>query len=149
MITRRCTIAELAAAPNISDVLDEYERECGMPELGQRCQSFAAYEHLEASGVIHPIACFDGPELLGFVIPVVVPVPHYGVPVATLESFFVPFAARARGVGLRLLNFAQKTAKELGAKALFVSAPAGGPLSWVLARLRGYKHRNDVFVRTL
>jgi GNAT superfamily N-acetyltransferase len=148
MIIKRCTIAELAAAPNISDVLDEYERECGMPELGQRCRGFAAYEQMEASGVIHPVGAFDGPELLGFVIPVVVPVPHYGVPIATLESFFVPSAARARGVGLRLLNFVQQVVAELGAKALFVSAPAGGPLSKVLPR-RGFKHRNDVFVRTL
>lgn len=145
---RPCTVAELEAAPNLAAVLAEYAREASMPELGQPAPQIETYRRLEASGAFHPIAAFEDGLLAGFILPIVVVLPHYGVLSATVESFFVPRAERKKGLGLRLLLAAEELARALGAKALLLSAPVGGILARVLPGLP-YRHSNDVFVRAL
>lgn len=149
MIVRRCTVAELEAAPNLAEVLDAYARESSMPELGRPNPQVATYRALEASGMFHPIAAFEDEKLVGFILPIVVALPHYGVVAATIESFFVLKAVRKQGVGLRLLRFAERTARDLGAKALLLSAPVGGALARMLAIRKSYRHSNDVYVKAL
>ena len=147
-IIRRCTVAELEAAPNLAEVLAAYEVESRMKELGPATPQIATYRALEASGMFHPIGAFDGDRLLGFILPIVVVLPHYGVVAATVESFFVLVPERKRGIGLQLLKFAETTARELGAKALLLSAPVSGALTRVLAA-KAYRHSNDVYVKAL
>lgn len=145
---RPCTVAELEAAPNLAELLAEYARESSLPELGAACAQVDTYRKLEASGFFHPIGAFEDGRLVGFILPIVITLPHYGVLAATIESFFVPQADRKKGIGLRLLRAAEHLAKELGAKALLVSAPAQGALSRVLPA-KGYRHSNDVYVMAL
>ncbi len=145
---RRCTVADLEAAPNLAEVLAEYAAESRLPELGAPHAQVQTYRELEAAGVLFPIAAFEGSRLAGMILVLLAPLPHYGVLVGTAESFFVPKSARKRGTGLRLLAEAEGLANELGARALFVSAPHGGTLSCVLPR-RGYRHGNDVFIKPL
>lgn len=147
-IIRRCTVAELEAAPNLLEVLAAYAKESAMKELGAPDPQIATYRALEASGMFHPIAAWNGDLLMGFILPVVVVLPHYGVVAATVESFFVLQSARKQGVGLLLLRQAEETAKALGAKALLLSAPVTGALGRVLAA-KHYRHSNDVFVKAL
>lgn len=148
MDIRRCTIAEFEAAPNFADVLAEYARESSLAELGTVCPQMDTYRALEASGMFHPIGAFDDVRLAGFILPIVIVLPHYGVLAATVESFFVPHAERKKGIGLRLMKYAEELAVGLGAKALLFSAPVGGSLARVLP-FRGYRHSNQVFVRAL
>lgn len=148
MEIRRCTVAELVAAPNLTDVLDEYARECAIPEIGQAQAQIATYYTLEAAGVFHPIAAFEGEQLAGFILPIVVELPHYGVLAATVESYFVPKAYRPANFGLKLLAAAEELARERGAKALLVSAPVGGALARLMPHL-DYRHSNEVYVRAL
>jgi GNAT superfamily N-acetyltransferase len=146
---RRCTIAELEAAPNLVAVLREYASESGMPELGEPSAQVDTYRKLEAAGVFHPVGAFDGDRLVGFILPIVVVLPHYGVLAATIESYFVLQAERQKGIGLRLLAFAEDLARGLGAKALLLSAPVEGALAHAMRRHKQYRRSNDVFVRAL
>lgn len=145
---RPCRVAELEAAPNLAAILAEYAEESGMPELGQPNVQVPTYRALEAAGVFHPIGAFDQGQLVGFILPIVVVLPHYGVPAATVESFFVRKASRRTGAGMKLLAAAEELARGLGAKALLLSAPVGSVLARVMPRLP-YRHSNDVFVRAL
>jgi GNAT superfamily N-acetyltransferase len=148
IVVRRCTTAELEAAPNLADVLAEYAQECQLAELGPAQAQVETYRLLEASGMFHPIGAFEGERLAGFILPLVIVLPHYGVLAATVESFFVPRAGRKKGTGLRLLAQAESMARALGAKALLLSAPVSGTLAQVLPR-KGYRHSNNVYVRGL
>jgi len=145
---RRCTVAELQAAPNIAEVLAEYARESSLKELGPTSPQWATYRTLEAAGVFHPIAAFEGARLCGFILPIVVVLPHYGVLAATIESYFVPQADRTKNIGIKLLRAAEELARGLGAKALLLSAPVGGALARLMPALK-YRHSNEVFVRAL
>jgi GNAT superfamily N-acetyltransferase len=146
---RRCTVAELEAAPNLAELLHEYAAESATVELGPANPNPETYRALEASGFFHPIAAFDGERVVGFILPIVCVVPHYGVLAATVESFFVPKAERKGGIGLKLLRAAEKLARDLGAKALMVSAPSYGRLSWTMTGLKSYRFSNAVFTRAL
>lgn len=145
---RRCTVTELAAAPNIAAVLAEYARESSLAELGATSPQWDTYRALEAAGVFYPIAAFEGARLCGFILPIVVALPHYGVLAATIESFFVPRAERHKNIGIKLLHVAEDLARSLGAKALLLSSPVGGALSRVVPAM-GYRHSNEVFLKAL
>lgn len=149
MEVRRCTIAELAAMPNLEAVFAEYAAEAALAELGPPCVQVETYRALEATGLFHPIGAFEGGQLAGFILPIVVVLPHYGAMAATVESFFVPKAERHKGVGARLLAEAERLAKELGARALLLSAPIDGVLARVLNLRSKYRATNTVFVRAL
>lgn len=149
MEVRRCTIAELAAMPNLEAVLAEYAAEAALAELGPPCVQVETYRALEATGLFHPIGAFENGQLAGFILPIVIVLPHYGAMAATVESFFVLKAERHKGVGARLLVEAERLARELGAKALLISAPIEGILARVLDLRSKYRASNTVFVRAL
>lgn len=148
MQIRRCTVAELEAAPNLAELLAEYERESSMPELGAAVPQVESYRAMEAAGLLHPIGAFDGDRLAGFILPIVAVLPHYGARVATVESFFVASADRKSGAGDLLRTEAEALGRELGCRAIIISAPVDGVLSRVLEAGR-YRQSNDVFVRAL
>lgn len=146
---RRCTIADLAAAPNIDAVLAAYAAEGALPEIGAPNPQVETYYAMEKANVLHAIGAFDGDRLLGFILPIVIALPHYGVVTATVESFFVAEAERKHGIGLRLLRAAEDLVRLLGAKAMLVSAPVDGALAHGLHFSKAYRHSNEVFVRAL
>jgi GNAT superfamily N-acetyltransferase len=106
------------------------------------------YRQLEAAGVLHAFGAFSGDELVGFLLMIVSPVPHYSAVVANTESFFVKDGHRKGGTGVRLLKMAEEHAKNLGAVGVFVSAPSGGRLSRAMPLL-GFRETNRVFFRKL
>jgi GNAT superfamily N-acetyltransferase len=124
----------------------EYGREAAIDGLPPPAARLAHYLPLEKAGALHTIrATVDG-RLAG-VITVLAPVnPHYGVPLAVSESFFVPKARRKTGAGLKLLRAAEDTARALGAPGLLVGAPVAGDLAQVLPRV-GYRETNRVFFK--
>jgi GNAT superfamily N-acetyltransferase len=149
VIVRPCTVAELEEAPNLAEVLAEYAAESRLPELGDPIPQIATYYLLEQAGAMFPVAAFDGQALAGLILPIIIVLPHYGVLAATVESFFVPKVHRKQGVGMDLLRQAKDLARDLGAKALLMSAPINGVLDAALAARRSYRHSNNVYVVAL
>lgn len=154
---RRCTVAELDAAPNLEWLMAEYADESSLEEIGKPEPQRAVYYALEKAGILFAIGAFDGAELVGFILPIVAAPPHYGVLVATIESFFVAKMHRTRGVGpdgarsvgTGLRDAAADLGRELGAKALLTVAPAGGVLSRVLAADKRCRLSNEVYIEAL
>lgn len=147
VISRSC-VADIANAPNINELLEEYGQEAAISGLPQPIARFDLYERLEASGAMYVAAAHLADKLVG-VIAVLLPIlPHYGAMIAVTESFFVMKAARKSGAGIRLLRLAEKHVKECGSPGLLVSAPIGGILADVLPRV-GYRETNRVFFRKL
>lgn len=146
---RHCSIAEIEAASNLAEVLAEYAAESHLPEIGAPDPQWATYRALEAAGVFHPIAAFEGKRLAGCIFAIIAPLPHYGIRVATVESFFVPKSDRDKNVGLRLLAFVEDWARSLGAAAIMLTAPTEGALARVMGAMPKYRHSNQVFVKAL
>lgn len=146
---RRCSVAEIESAPDLDEALAGYASESSLPEIGAACPQFDTYYKLEAAGMLHAVGAFVDGHLQGGILLLVTVLPHYGVPAATTESFFVVKEARRLGLGLQLLTHAEEIAREMGAKALLVSAPTGGSLARVMPAMGSYRHSNQVFVRAL
>ena len=152
MDIRRCTVAQIEAAPNLGQLLAQYADECAMPELGPAVPQFESYRAMEAAGFMHPIAAFDGDNIVGLVLPVVVRLPHYGVIAATVESIYATPEARSSGVGKWLRHLARDLAHELGAKSVLWTAPVGSEFADVLvaeAKRGRTRMSNFTFVEAL
>jgi len=140
------TCAALFGAANFADLVAEYAVEARVDGLPEPAVKLSTYEVLERSGVIHPFGAWDEERLVGFIAVLSSMVPHYPVPLACTETFFVTRDARSSGAGLALLKAAEAKARELGAGGLLVSAPCGGSLAAVLPRY-GYRDANRVFFK--
>lgn len=147
-ILRNGTLDDLEHAPNFDDLIAQYEDEAKIIGLPARQPNWAMYRAMEQAGAFHVICAHRDGELVGFATLIASIVPHYGVLMCTSESIFVVKAHRKGGLGLRLLRAAQAKAKELGAQALFVSAPSEGALAKVLPRV-GFKETNRSYFRKL
>jgi GNAT superfamily N-acetyltransferase len=148
MEIKTISFADIEAAPQFYALLAEYSAESSIAGLGKPCAQLEMYRKLEASGAAHFLGAFIEDELVGFVVLLVSVLPHYGVPVATTESFFVAKPARCSGAGLKLLREAEWVAKQAGAVGVFVSAPVDGVLVEVLPRV-GFAETNRVFFKRM
>ena len=150
MGVRRCTVDELESAPNFAAVLAEYEAESAAPEVGPVNAQMDVYRALEAADKFYLIASFDTDgNIAGFIAILAVVVPHYGVLTTTVESFFVAKEHRCTGLGLSLLNEAERLATTLGSKAMLVSAPVNGALDRVMTKRKSYRHGNNAYLKAL
>ncbi|TAN29579.1 MAG: GNAT family N-acetyltransferase [Castellaniella sp.] len=146
---RLSSVAELAAAPNLDELVQAYAAESALAQLGPAVLDVPAYARMEAAGIAHFLAAWRGARLVGFIILITSPVPHWGNQViASTESFFVYPTERHGGVGQKLRKLAETVAHDVGARGIFISAPAGGRLERVLSR-SGYQHSNTVFFQRL
>ena len=144
---RRCAFADIEHAPNLTKLMDEYGAESAMIALGPQRPQFPTYRLMEEIGTSHSFGAFQGEDLVGFIIILVAVLPHFGLRVASTESFFVTCSARKGGTGLRLLRQAEEFAKELGAVGFFVSAPIGSRLESVMPKA-GYSEASKIFFRS-
>lgn len=96
--------------------------------------------------MVHVFSAVKDHELIGFITVVAPVLPHYSVPVAVVESFFVAAAHRYGGPGLRLLVSAEKQATEVGSPGLLVCAPFRGRLHELLPKC-GYVETNRIFFK--
>lgn len=148
LITEQCTIADLANAPNIAALMDEYAAETSIKGMPPHNAKQELYEQIEASGSLSVYrALLDG-VLVGFLLLLTPVLPHYGVYISTTESFFVTKPARTSGAGIQLLKTAEHRARELGSSGLLVSAPLGGSLANWLEVHKEYSTVNRVFFRS-
>lgn len=128
------TVAEFQARPELPALLAEYRAESAVEEFkATAAPQWGTYAQLEAMGMLRVLCAFDGPQLVGFASVLASVLPHFGVLMASTESYFVASAARHTGAGLALLRQVQAVAREVGAVGLMVSAPEGSRLARVLA----------------
>lgn len=145
---RRSCAAEFEQEPNLPALFEEYAQESACPEMGAISVNLDAYKAVEAAGCLKVLTAHQNGQMVGFLVMLVNKALHFSAPAATFESFFVARAARQSGAGMALLWEAEAWARELDAKCLFVSAPAGGVLERVLAG-KGWRHANTVFAKGL
>ncbi len=126
----------------------EYEDESSNKELGPCNWNRKQYLEMEERGVFHIVAAHDNGKLVGLATAVVAVLPHYSVPVATVESIFVRPEYRKGRVGLHLIDKIESVAKDGGAMGLFLTAPVGSSLAGIAPR-KGYRHTNEVFFKSL
>lgn len=143
----RASVWEVMGAPEFPALIEAYERECrieGMPEPNAKLESYQAYD---ATGFLHVFAAVQDSALVGFITVLAPPLPHYSVPVAVCESFFVHPGHRGL-TGLQLLATAEKQALACGSPGLLVCAPLGGRLAGLLPKV-GYHPTNTIFFKRL
>lgn len=147
---RPITVAEAFEAPLFGALCAEYRDEAlRNPDLIGCAPDRAAYETMEARGIVRPLGVFAGGELVGFCAVLVTPSLHCGGNImASTEALFVASEHRAGGAGVALLQAADQEAAKAGAAGLYVSAPVDGRLERVLPRC-GFKAVNTIFYRSL
>lgn len=149
MKVEHTTVAAIEAAAEFPALLAEYAAESAIDGMPSPQARMAQYRDLEARGVLRAIAATtEGGALAGFISVLLAPLPHYGIPVAVCESFFVAKAHRASLAGLKLLAAAEGLAGEANSPGLLVSAPYGGKLFELLPRC-GYAETNRVFFKKM
>ena len=129
-------------------LLAAYARECAQEGLPAYCPSREMYAAMERSGALTLLAAFEGEHLIGLLALLVYLNPHYSVPLAVVESWFVLPEYRPTGAGLALYRRAKEDGRARQACAIFVSAPVGGQLADVMQGL-GARETNRVFREVL
>lgn len=142
-------MAEFFDDPATPALLAEYAAECALAGLPEPVPHRAIYDALEQAGAVTLIAIRSDGALIGFLVLLVSMNPHYSQVLGAVESYFVAAARRKTGAGLALLREAERVAKDRGAVALLISAPARGQLADVLHASRNYDHTNAVFCKVL
>ncbi len=145
---RKCTVGEMELHPDFPALAKEYAAESKIHGLPDPDEKAATYRLIEQAGVFHLYGAFNEDALIGLLTMLTPVIPHYGIAVAVLESFFVAGVHRKTGAGLKLLRTAEAHAREMKAPGLLVSAPFGGRLADVLPRL-GYRETNRVFFKEM
>jgi len=145
---RRVSLATLIDDQRFPTLVDEYTVESSIKDMPPINWQREMYQQLEAIGIFHVLAAYQGEELIGFMTLIVTVLPHYGARTATTESVFVAERHRSSGAGLKLIREAESWAKELGAVGLLLSAPYGGRLADIGPRI-GYQQTNVVFFKRL
>jgi GNAT superfamily N-acetyltransferase len=148
-IVRPCSFGELEKAPNIADLVAEYAAESATAGLGPVNPQWRMYEAMEAAGMARLLCAYQDGVLVGSLVLLVSVVPHFGVPIASTESFFVTAAARKNGAGPMLQREAERMARDMGAVGFFISAPTGSRLAEVMSKAKGWRETNRVFFREL
>jgi len=142
-------ISELEAAPNLSEFLAEYSKEAKTDGMPPPRVHVDAYHTMEKSGLMTTICAFEGASVIGLIIMLVTIMPHYSVPVAHLESFFVTESHRHTGAGFRLLRMAEGAAKDKGAAGIVVNSYSGSTLDRVMSGMHNYQKKYVGYFRSL
>lgn len=122
--------------PSFAKAAAEYARESGNPFIGLTANpNRQGYLALEDSGLFRVCAAYEGSLLVGFVTVLASPHFHYGVLVASIETLWLSQEHRKGPAGLRLIREAKQIAYDMGAVALYASAPTGSRLSVLLDRI--------------
>lgn len=140
-------ILNIKDSPEFSRLLHDYVEESSMVSYKPNVQ-WDIYQSLEDAGVLHCITSSKEDVLTGFVLFITSIMPHYGVKMASVESYFVDKEHRESGAGLALLRMAEEVAKSNGAVGFLSSAPVNSRLCRILPRV-GYRETNRVFYKDL
>lgn len=136
MEIREVSYSDIFDDPAFAKAAEDYIRESGNPFIGSVPNpNRNAYEALEDSGVWRCRAAYEGNLLVGFVAVWSMEHFHYGVRVASIETLWLSQEHRKGPAGLRLIREAKQIAYDMGAVALYASAPVGSRLASLLDRI--------------
>lgn len=122
--------------PSFEKAAEEYARESANPFIGLTANpNRQGYSVLENSGMFRVCAAYEDNKLVGFVTVLASPHFHYGVLVASIETLWLHQEHRKGPAGLRLIREARRIALDMGAVALYASAPAASRLAKLLDRI--------------
>lgn len=142
VVIRRCTFAEIEA----SGLTVEYAAESSIKNMPPPNMQTTQYNAMDAAGIIYPMGAYFEEVLIGFITILSPVLPHYGVAVGVVESYFVAKKWRKSGAGHKLRESAEAYAKEKGCVGILLSSPYGGDLAEILPRV-GYTETNRVFFK--
>ncbi|MDR2219736.1 MAG: GNAT family N-acetyltransferase [Methylobacillus sp.] len=147
---RVISIDEAFDAPNFKELCDEYRAEViNNPDFNGIPPDRETYKRGVEAGRIVPLGAFLDGELVGFCALTISDLQHFtDRKIAVTETIFVAKAHRSSGIGLKLLQAAERMAAECGARGLYVSCPVGGALEALLPRL-GYREMTKDFYRNV
>ena len=145
---RQAMFMNLIAAPNYQVLFDEYATESGMPGLPAPRADVLGYLTLEQSGALTVLCAFKDETIIGVAFVLVSILPHYSVPAAHLESFFVASEHRRTGAARRLMAAAEDVAVKRGAAGLFASAAIGSRMESMMS-MSDYRPSHQVFFKAL
>lgn len=148
VLIHKITFADVEGDAEFAALVHEYALECAIDGLPAPGEKLATYRTLDLSGMFRAFGAFVGGVLIGFVAVLTPVIPHYGVAVGVVDSFFVAAAHRKSGAGLLLLRAAEDAGRDKGVPGLLVSAPTHGRLAQVMPGL-GYIETNRVFFKRL
>jgi GNAT superfamily N-acetyltransferase len=148
MIIEACSVDRILSAPEFPGLVEEYARESANDGLPPPQVKIAMYRMYADAGILHVFTAQHGGEIVGFITVVATINPHYGVPLAVSESFFVSASHRKGGTWRKLLQAAEWRARLLGAAGLYVSAPVESALADVLPMV-GYRATNIAYFKRL
>lgn len=143
---KKRTVSDLEAEHNFVELVEAYARESAIEGLPSPKGKLALYKSLEAGGSIFIAAAYFDKLLIGFIAVLAPENLHYGVRLAVAESFFVMDNQRKTGAGIKLRQAAEEYAASAGSPGLFISAPVGSVLAYILPHV-GYAHTNEVFFK--
>lgn len=144
---KQSTVDNLLAESNFSDLLDKYADELVLDGLPHPHAKIEMYKQLEALGKIHFFAAYLDNLLIGIINVLMTEHPHYGVSIATTESYFVLIEYRKTGAGNLLRREAEIDAKKSGSPGLFISAPSGSNLALALEASKDYRETGRTFFK--
>jgi GNAT superfamily N-acetyltransferase len=143
---RRVSYWQILCARNARELIGQYAAECSVPDYHPQSEIYAALEH---SGALQCFGAYLADELIGFISVLSAVMPHNGVRVANIESFFVLSPQRRCGTGNALLSAAETYATESGCGALVYNARVGSRLEKILTRRANCERSHSVFTRWL
>lgn len=109
--------------------------------------SWAMYDALADQSPSFLLVAYDGETVAGAAVVLIMRHPHVEGLLATNDTIYVCPQYRARGVGGRLFQLAEKEAKRRGAFAFLWDAALGSPLANALAKRVPLKNQRRSFVR--
>ena len=146
---RPISVSQFKAFHGVEEMLSRYAEESAIDGMPKFKPDWNAYIAMENVGAFHLIGVFVEDVIVGFISVMVTVMPHYSVPVAVTESFYVLPEYRKGGNGVKLLKEAEAYAVSKGAEGLLVSAPYSGDLDRYLSNTKRYRQTNAVFFKRL
>ena len=143
----RSSFPGLESDPNFPDMVNAYAIESSLDGLPPPCPDLGMYRAMDTAGFLHTSCAVVDGRVVGFILVLLSPLPHYSVHVATIESFFVLSRYRQSGAGFKLLREAEMIAEENGSAGIFINAANGKDLSKIMQKMKSYRQTHVTYFK--
>jgi GNAT superfamily N-acetyltransferase len=141
-------VSHIKDDPEAVALLAAYSEESRNKDLPSHDPDWAMYERMEQSGMMKLFGAFADGKIVGFIVVLMAPMPHYSTRIGTVESFYVHPDYRSFGTGKKILKVAEDYVRAQGSPVLYVTAPKGGRLDQAMNQF-GYRPTNTIYCRRL
>jgi GNAT superfamily N-acetyltransferase len=130
------SLESLRSRDNVDDLFQRHFAEAAkVGQLEALAPSWAHYEELSASGMLHVVEAHVGGELAGYAVAVRGhALEDRTTPVLQMLATFVDAPHRGRGLWDEIRHALRKVARENGVRAILTTAPKGSTLEQLLDR---------------